>query len=184
MSSFVAAALLLQSVPLPLTAQTIPQTPLVITVLTGSGMSPGGKHPVAEPLAIRVETESHQQVAGALVFFAAPNYGASGTFLDSMKTMQVVTDASGLATANGFRSNDTRGSYEVRVMVMAAGQTGYTAITRVNEGHSGVSKRTWWIVAGSIAAIAIGGGTYLAVRGHSHTTTTTVGSGGVTIGNP
>ncbi len=57
--------------------------------------------------------ESGNDQSGVTVTFTAPASGASGTFPGNVTTANVITDASGVATAPVFNANGNAGSYNV-----------------------------------------------------------------------
>jgi hypothetical protein len=178
-----AAVLLLHGLPLPLLAQDASAVPLTVTVLTAQGSVNSGKQNAAQVLTVRVDDVSGQPVAGALVLFTAPNYGASGSFLDDLKSLQVTADQHGVAVANGFHANSVAGPFEIKVKAVYGTQTGYAVIQQVNSGtSSGLSHRTWWIIAAVVVAGAAGG-TAAALHSGSGSSTS-ISPGGVTVGAP
>ncbi len=172
--SFAAASLMAQDV----------SSPVSVTVIAGDDAAPRAPIRTPQQLAVRVENAQHQALSGTLVSFSLPYSGAGGVFLDGLKTLQVTTDANGIAIANGFYRNANAGPFEIRVVAMSSSQAGYATIREVNAGaHRAVSRRTWWIVAGGVVAAGAAGGTYAALR-HGKSSSTSISAGGVTVGAP
>jgi hypothetical protein len=175
--------LLLHEFGLPLAAQDS-QAPLTVSVLAGQGLVNSQKQPAAQTLSVRVADIAGQPVVGALVLFTAPNYGPGGTFLDDLKSLQVTTDAHGVALANGFHANSAPGAFAINVKAIYGTQTGFATIQESNvvAGSSGLSRRTWWIIA-AVAVAGAAGGTAAALHG-SGSSSTAISPGGVTVGAP
>jgi hypothetical protein len=76
---------------------------------------PGAVFPTA--LKAIVRDGANAPLSGVGVTFTAPPSGASGTFLGGVKSVMVVSDASGIATAPTFTANTTAGSYAVTASV-------------------------------------------------------------------
>ena len=181
----------------PLTASSLlahqqAQAELQILVIGGEGSINNIKQRTAREPVVEVRDKNDRPVAGALVIFAAPDRGASGTFLDGTNRAMVTTDAQGRAVARGFRPNTTQGSYEIRVTAQSEGRTGSATIHMQNvagggAAHAGLSgKAITWIVVAVAAGAAAGG--VLATRGGGATpvtppaappTTITAGTGTV-----
>ena len=176
------AVLLLQGFAPPLSAQ-VP-APLKVTVLAGEGVNNSPKQHVAQTLSVRVENAAGQPVSPAVVVFTAPAYGPSGTFLDDLKTLQVTTDAQGVADASGFQGNGVAGPVQIKVKAVYGTQTGMATIQQTNmASSSGISKKTWWII-GAIAVAGAAGGTAAALHGGGSSSSTSISAGGVTVGAP
>jgi hypothetical protein len=136
------------------------------------------------PAAVLVTDETGAPVSGAMVSFRLPEDGASGTFLNGMRTDVTVTGADGVANAPGILWGSLAGPAKLRVTAAKdqaragllteffvalpggggggsmAGQrmptTGATPVARVR----GASGRAWrWLLpvaAGGAAALALG----------------------------
>jgi hypothetical protein len=179
-----AALLLLHGLPFPLVAQDASAAPLRVTVLTAQGSVNSAKQNAAQTLTVRVEDVSGQPVVGALVLFTAPNYGAGGSFLDNLKSLQVTTDEHGVAIANGFHANSAAGPFEIKVKAIYGTQTGYAVVQQANSGaSSGLSHRTWWIIAAVVVVAGAAGGTAAALHSGG-SSSTSISPGGVTVGAP
>ena len=181
-TGMVCIGLLLQGLGAPLQAQNADAAmPLNVVVIPGDRAD---KRDVTEEFRVRVDLGG-QPVSGALVYLHAPNDGPGGSFLDDLKSLQVITNDVGMAFAPGFRPNRTAGAYDIRVIAMYQGQMGYAVIHEANEPArvAGLSHKGWWIAAGVVAGVAAGGGTYLALH-HSGSPSSTISAGGVTVGTP
>ena len=62
---------------------------------------------------VTARDSASQPVSGITVTFTAPSSGASGTFPGGVTSTNVVTNASGVATAPQFKANTIAGSYNV-----------------------------------------------------------------------
>lgn len=176
------AVLLLQGFSPPLSAQSA--APLKVTVLAGEGVNNSPKQHAAQMLSVRVEDAAGQPVPAAVVVFTAPAYGPSGSFLDELKTLQVTTDAQGVANASGFQGNGVAGPVQIKVKAVYGTQTGSATIQQTNMvSSSGISKKTWWII-GAIAVAGAAGGTAAALHGGGSSSSTSISAGGVTVGAP
>jgi len=101
------------------------------TIMAGAGASEstvvGTRFPIR--LAVTVSDKDGNPVAGVTVTFRAPSGGASGRFDGTKRTVEVKTDAKGIAVAPRFVANKTQGGYAVR-----AGAAGHaTAFALVNQ---------------------------------------------------
>src|ERR1019366_3081178 len=78
---------------------------LSLLVLEGEGATNNIRQRTARDPVVEVQDENHRPVAGALVLFALPRNGASGTFSNGATTLRVTTDAQGRAAAHGLKPN-------------------------------------------------------------------------------
>lgn len=188
----IAAALLLHGAPLPLVAQSAPATPglglqavpLKVSVLTDPSVINSSKKPTPQTLSVRVERPTGEPVQNAVVVFNAPAYGATGTFLDDLKTLEVTTNAQGVATASGFRANSVPGTFAVQIKAVHGTETGFAAIQENNNlRSSGMSAKTWWII-GAVVVAGAAGGTAAALHNGGSSSSTSISAGGVTVGAP
>jgi adhesin/invasin len=81
-------------------------------------------------LQVTVRDAANNPVAGVAVTFTAPASGASGTFVGGLRTVTVLTNAAGVATAPVFTANGTAGSYTVTASV--TGVTGVASFALTN----------------------------------------------------
>jgi hypothetical protein len=89
-------------------AQTMP-TELNIVVLEGEGATNNVRQRVARDPVVRVEDENHKPIAGAAVVFTLPTEGATGEFANGAKSLTIMTDSQGRATAQSLRLNPVAG---------------------------------------------------------------------------
>src|SRR5580698_2563508 len=89
-------------------AQNLP-TRINIVVVAGEGATTAVRRRVTQDPAVRIEDDDQQPVAGVTVVFALPVSGTSGEFVNGAKTLAVVTDKAGLATAHGLKTNEIPG---------------------------------------------------------------------------
>ena len=90
----------------------------------------GTRFPVR--LAVTVTDSDGNPVAGVTVSFSAPTHGPSGRFDDAGRTVEVKTDAKGVAIAPPFVANRMQGGYVVRAS--AAGHSAAFALVNQPAG--------------------------------------------------
>jgi hypothetical protein len=111
-----------------------PPLELNIVVMEGEGATNPVRQRVSPEPAIRVEDENHKPLAGAAVVFTLPTEGATGEFGNGSKSLTVVTDSQGRATAQGLRVNQIPGKVPIHVNASYRGLTARASITQYNEG--------------------------------------------------
>ena len=172
----------------PMQAQGVTQTPgtlhIIVSPETEDAIN-NIKLRTPREVIVRVEDENHKPVGAALVTFALPDQGASGTFVGGTRFVQVTTDVKGEAVAHGLQPNGVAGKFQIRVTASADGNRGEAVINQSNFMPSapvgpGLSARTW-IIIGSVAAGAAVAAGLAASRGGPGTTIT---YGGSTVGAP
>ena len=84
--------------------------PASITVSSGNNQSTGVSTNFASPLVALVKNANGNAVQSVIVTFTAPASGASSVFSTSTNTINVVTNASGLASSGTFAANATAGT--------------------------------------------------------------------------
>ena len=161
-----------------LPAQTLP-TQLNIVVVEGEGATNNVRQRVARSPLIRVEDENHKPVAGAAVVFTLPTEGATGEFGNGAKTLTVLTDRDGLATAQGLKLNPVAGKIPLHINVSYRGLSARATMTQysvlppgakpASASSGGHGALIGVLVA--LGAAAAGGGIYLATR-QTHTPST------------
>jgi hypothetical protein len=170
---------------------------LKILVMEGQGAINNIKQRTTRDPVIQVVDENNRPVAGVAVTFALPSRGASGAFANGARSMTVLTDSQGMATATGLTPNSVAGDLSIQVSASHQGQTASTLIAQTNvAAGAGMSAATIGII-GAIAAgaavgavMAFGGGddppvvNQPPVTPTTPTGTATVRPGGVTIGAP
>jgi hypothetical protein len=180
----------------PAQAQTTP-TEINIVVVQGEGAINNVRQKVASEPIIRVEDEAHRPVTGAAVVFTLPTEGATGTFGNGGKTLTVMTDTQGRATAQGLKVNEYPGKLVLHINVSYRGLSARTNITQFDEGppvtkkaassSGGHGKKVVVILV--LVGAAAGGGAYFALHksGGSSSpggTVTSPTSIGLTPGSP
>src|SRR3954454_16829230 len=78
---------------------------LQILVIGGEGSINNVKQRTAREPVVEVRDENNRPIAGAVVFFKVPDFGASGTFTNGSKFLTVTTDSQGRAVATNFQPN-------------------------------------------------------------------------------
>jgi len=166
-----AFALVLQLSCIPVPGQTLP-TELRILAVAGEGASgPVRQRPAQLPV-IRVIDEKESPIAGAAVVFTLPTEGATGEFPNGSKTMMVLTDAHGMASAQGLRFNQFPGKVPINISVSYKGLTARGLITQVSVAPAGYKpgsgSHTGRLIA-ILAVVAAGGaaGAFLGMRGNN-----------------
>jgi hypothetical protein len=148
-------------------------TELNIVVLEGEGATNNVRQRVARDPVVRVEDENHKPIAGAAVVFTLPTEGATGEFSNGAKSLTIMTDSQGRATAQSLRLNPVAGKVPIHVNASYRGLTARTSITQFSVlppgakassssgggGHGGLIA-----VLVVIGAAAAGGGAYFATR--------------------
>jgi hypothetical protein len=156
-------------------AQTLP-TELNIVVVEGEGAINNVRQRTAREPVVRVEDENHKPIVGAAVVFTLPTEGATGVFSNGGKSLTILTDREGTATAQGLRMNQTAGKMPIHVNASYRGLTARTSITQYSElppgakASSGGGHGALIAVLVVLGAAAAGGGAYLA--SHKSSTST------------
>ena len=164
----------------PLHAQTLP-TELNIVVVEGEGAINNVRQRAARDPVVRVEDENHKPIAGAAVVFTLPTEGATGEFSNGSKSVTMITDSQGLATAQSLRLNQIAGKMPIHVNASYRGLTARTSITQFSELPPGAKASAGGGGHGALIAIlvvlgaaAAGGGAYFAT--HKSTSSASVGT--------
>ena len=154
-------------------AQTMP-TELNIVVLEGEGATNNVRQRVARDPVVRVEDENHKPIVGAAVVFTLPTEGATGEFANGAKSLTIMTDSQGQATAQSLKMNPVAGKVPIHVNASYRGLTARTSITQFtvlppgakastsSSGHGGHGGLITVLVV--LGAAAAGGGAYFATR--------------------
>jgi len=147
-----AFALALQLAGAPALAQTLP-TAINIVVVQGEGATgPVRQQPKTLP-AVRIVDEKQAPVSGAAVVFTLPTEGATGEFSNGSKTLMMVTDAQGIASAKGLRFNQIPGKVPINVSASYKGLTARADIMQVSEAPAGYKPSSSGGHTGRIVAI-------------------------------
>lgn len=180
-----AFALALQFACVPVPGQTLPIA-LKIVAVGGEGATGPVRQAPSQVPTIRVTDENEKPVAGAAVVFTLPTEGATGEFPGGSKTLMMVTDAEGTASAKGLRFNQLPGKVPVNINVSYKGLTTRAIITQVSVAPAGYkpggnSHAGKWIAI--VAVVAAGGaaGAFLGLRGNG-TSNATIPAGPAPIG--
>jgi hypothetical protein len=163
----IAFLLVIQLAAAPINAQTLP-TALHLVTVRGEGATGRVQQRASQEPAVCVVDENEKPVSGVAVAFTLPTEGATGSFGNGSKTLTLITDSSGLASAQGLRFNQIPGKVPVHVNASYKGLTARTTITQVSEapagykpGGGGGSGKVIAILA--VIAAAGGGGAYYAL---------------------
>jgi hypothetical protein len=120
----------------PVQAQTMP-TELRLVVVQGEGVTSDIRQKsTAEPI-IRVEDEKQNPVVNAVAVFTLPTEGATGEFGNGSKTLTVMTDNRGQATAQGLRMNGVPGKVPIHISVSYRGLSARTILTQLSVAPPG-----------------------------------------------
>jgi hypothetical protein len=92
-----------------------------------------------EPV-VQVQHEDGEPVVGATVTFLLPDTGASGTFADGARMLNIQTDVKGQAVGRGLKPNSTAGRFLIRVSASYHGQNANTTIAQINAIPAGATK--------------------------------------------
>jgi hypothetical protein len=161
----------------PLHAQSLPAE-LNIVVVEGEGAINNVRQRTAREPVVRVEDENHKPIVGAAVVFTLPTEGATGVFSNGGKSLTILTDREGIATAQGLRLNQAAGKMPIHVNASYRGLTARTSITQYSvlppgaKASSGGGHGTLIAVLVVLGAAAAGGGAYFAT--HKGTTSSSV----------
>jgi hypothetical protein len=170
-----------------------PGSSLKLLVLAGEGAINNIKRRMARDPAVQVVDENDRPVAGAAITFTLPSRGASGVFANGARSMTILTDSQGMASATGLTSNSVAGEMSIQVSASYQGQTATAVIAQTNAiaAGAGISAATIGIIGAVAAGAAVGAA--VALGGGDNSTpstpsrprgTATVRTGGVTIGAP
>jgi len=167
-----------------------------IVVVEGEGATSNIRQRVTRDPVVRIEDDDHRPVFGAAVVFALPVSGASGEFANGSKTLTVVTDKTGLATAQGLKANDVPGKLQIYVTASYQGLRARTLINQVIQAppgsrptptiHSSSSGGKWkWVLLGIAAGAGGGTAVYFGNRkSNSPPAPISISTGSVVFGNP
>jgi hypothetical protein len=134
------------------------QQSLRIVVVEGSDARNVMQQIAPRPLTVRVEDSAGRPVAGAAVIFTSPQTGASGEFANNARTLEVTTNAGGVASAVNYHPNAIAGAYDIEVRAQFQNQTASARIPQENIAQRKSRGRLLAIllVAGAVAAAVIG----------------------------
>ena len=172
-----------------------PSPGIDIVVLQGEATTIGARQRAPKDPVVRIENDDHQPVPNVVVVFTLPLSGASGEFANGSKTLTVVTDKSGLATAHGLRANEVPGKLQIYVTASFHGMRATTLIHLLVEAPSytkvppsvlqtSKSSGKWkWIALGILAAGGAGAGAYY-YKTHISSSPVSISAGTVVFGTP
>jgi len=186
-SVLLAYLMVVQGVPVRLSAQTPAPTQLNIAILEGEGAINNVRQRVARETIVQVQDENHKPVAGAAVVFLLPDHGASGVFYNGSRSLTVMTDAQGKAVARGLRPNNVAGQMEMRVSANFQGLTKSVTITQTNAvgaaaAGGAISGKLLALIL--VGAAGVAAGVAVAVNRGGGTPTAVVTPGTPTVGAP
>jgi hypothetical protein len=172
-----------------------PPARIDIIVVEGEDVTTLARQRVSRDPVVRVEDDDHRPIAGASVVFALPVSGTSGEFANGSRTLIVVTDSGGLATAQGLRANDVPGKLQIYVTASYRGVRARALINQMVQSSprakpatpamqtSRTSGRWKWVVLGIAGAAGAGAGVYFG----THTSTpspVSISASTVVFGSP
>ncbi len=167
-----------------------------IIVVEGEGATNSIRQRVSKDPVVRIEDDDHRPVSGAAVVFALPVSGASGEFFNGAKTLTVVTDKEGLATAQGLRTNEVPGKLQIYVTASYQGLRARGLINQIVQAPPGTrvpsetrisrtTSSTWkWVLLGIAAGGGAGAAVYLKGRDSTSSSPISISTGAVVFGSP
>jgi len=186
-----AEVVLIQTWPVPVSAQEQEPTKLDISILEGEGSINNIRQRVAREAIVQVNDENHKPIAGVAVTFFLPEHGAGGVFSNGSHSLTVMTDDAGHAVARGMVPNKVAGDVQIRVVARYKSLNADTIIHQQNiaaaaatAGTAGaaISGKVLAIII-AVAAAGVAGGAVAATRGGG-TSPTTITAGTPTVGAP
>jgi len=160
---------------------------LNIRILEGGGAKNVVQQIAARPITVQVENSQGRPVVGARVIFTSPQNGPSGEFSNDLRTLELITDSRGRASADHYHPNASVGSYNINVSAQFQDQMAMIQIPQQNVGQGKSHKKLIAILAiGGAAAAAIVASSLKNNSGGTSTSTTppTITLGGNTVGAP
>jgi hypothetical protein len=127
---------------------------LRIVILEGEGAVNNIRQRTARDPVVQVVDENDRPVGGAVVTFTMPLRGASGTFANGARSVTMLTNPQGVATATGVAPNAVSGEFAIQVNASYQGQTASATITQSNiaGAAAGISTGATLGIIGGIAA--------------------------------
>jgi hypothetical protein len=161
---------------------------LKIVILEGDGAINNLRQRVSREPVIQVVDENNKPVAGAMVMFTLPDYGAGASFANGAKTLLAYTNAEGKAIATGLKANAAAGKFSISVNASYHGSVASGSIAQSNAAAAaagagagaaagtGISKTLIAVLAVVGGAAAVGAAVALSHgNGGSASTTPPVG---------
>lgn len=115
---------------------------LRIVILEGDGAINNLRQRVSREPVIQVVDENNKPVAGAMVMFALPDYGAGASFANGAKTMLAYTNAEGKAIATGLKANAAAGKFSISVNASYHGSAASGTIAQSNAAAAAAGAGT------------------------------------------
>jgi hypothetical protein len=187
--------------PNPPPAQPAAQLPveqsLKIRVLAGNNEMNDLERRVMAPLVVQVVDQNERPMESAEVVFRFPISGPGATFTGGKSSVTVRTNGNGQAAATNWMANGQVGTFQVHVNASYGNQVGETTVsmtnvTRITAEAKKSPAKSWWshrwvkvaVIGGAAAAIGIG--VFLATRGGSKGSgsTVTINPGSPGVGAP
>jgi hypothetical protein len=162
--------------------QTAGAPQLKIKILEGNDVVNYFNQRTAREPIVEVDDENNRPLSGALVLFKLPANGPGGFCPNGVKTLSLLTDAKGQATASGLMANGNAGQFDIEVTATYQGRSATTLISQVNQkppvppGKHGMSSGKVLAIVAVIAAVAAGAG-LAAGRGGSSNSSMPTGGG-------
>ncbi len=127
---------------------------LRIVILEGEGAVNNIRQRTARDPVVQVVDENDRPVGGAVVTFTMPLRGAGGTFANGARSVTMLTNPQGVATATGVAPNAVSGEFAIQVNASYQGQTASASITQANIAGAagGISTGATIGIIGGIAA--------------------------------
>lgn len=187
--------------PSPAPAQSAAQLPveqsLKIRVLAGNNEINDLERRIMAPLVVQVVDQNERPIESAEVVFRFPLSGPGAAFTGGKTSVIVRTNGTGQAAATNWMANGQVGTFQVHVNASYGNQVGETTVsmtnaTRVVAEPKKNTARGWWshrwvkvaVIGGAAAAVGIG--VFLATRGGSKGSgsTVTINPGSPGVGAP
>lgn len=165
------------SLPSPQAPSAEPARELSIAILEGDNFVNNIRRGTARDPVVEVRDRNRKPVAGALVLFALPESGPSGTFANGARTLSVTTDQQGRAVAKGLQPNKQAGQFQIVVTASLGAQVATATITQTNvlaAVAAGAAQTAGSVGFSTAAKVSIIGGIAAAT-----TVTTLVASGAI-----
>ena len=147
-----------QTVSFNLTNSAVPVEVLTLSAISGTGQSAVINTAFAAPLQVKVVNAQNQGKAGVLVRFTLPAAGASAQFAGGVSSVDVLTDANGVASSPVLTANGTAGSYAATAT--QGGQTATYQLINTSKTFSGTTATG----TGTVTLTVSGGGATCALN--------------------
>lgn len=151
---------------------------LNLVIVEGEGAINNIRQRTARAPIVQVEDENHRPVAGAAVTFMLPQRGATGVFSNGSRSITVMTNSEGRATASGIRPGNVPGQMQINVSASYQGMTASAVVTQTNMmaaaaagaaatagGVLGKSLAVKLLIVAAVAGAGAATGAVIATRG-------------------